>query len=108
MTTDHAAAIAAAEARLAAAKAEVEDLRARLATEQAAAFTEPAGPRLATAQDGIAAARRRHPGRTRSELAAAGTSTTSDADATDITSVEGARREARRRAALRRPAGGAA
>ena len=35
--TNHAAAIAAAEARLAAAKAEVEDLRARLADELAAA-----------------------------------------------------------------------
>lgn len=75
MTTTHAAAIAAAEARLAAAKAEVEDLRARLAAEQAAAKAageprdEVEAPRRLTAADGREAARRRHPGRTRSEVA---------------------------------------
>ena len=100
--------IEAAEARLREAQQEVDRLRAVLTAEHTAAQT---GPRLATAADGIAAAGRRHPGRTRSEIAAGtstGTSAASDADATDITSVEGARAEARRRAALRRPAGGAA
>ena len=102
MSADHAA-IKAAEARLAEAQADVERLRAQLTEEHAAA---QAGKRLLTWEDGVNAAKRRHPGRTRSETA--GTSTTSDADATDIISVEGARREARRRAALRRPTGGAA
>lgn len=120
MTADHAAAIAAAEARLAEAQADVERLRAQLAAEQAAAQS---APRLATAEDGRAAARRRHPGRTRSEVAANGTRTDAaayDGDApdpyirrtpqaeyterhgVDITTVEGARAEARRRGAARK------
>ncbi|MGR7027320.1 hypothetical protein [Geodermatophilus sp. URMC 62] len=89
MTTDHAA-IVAAEARLAEAQADVERLRAQLAAEQTA------GPRLATAADGVAMAQRRHPGRTRSELAkAAGT------DTAELTGAAAGIAEARRRAALR-------
>ena len=73
MTTDYEAAVAADEARLAEAQADVQRLTAALAAEQAAG--QSTGPRLATAEDGRAAARRRHPGRTRSEMAAAGTDT---------------------------------
>ena len=65
MTTTHgyAAEIAAATARLAAATAEVDDLRAKLAAEHAASKNaqqddEPTG-RAVTAQDGREAARRR-------------------------------------------------
>ncbi len=59
-TTDHAAEIAAAEATLAAAQADVERLRAQLTAEQG---TEQTGPRLATWEDGVRAARARHPRR---------------------------------------------
>lgn len=76
-TTDHAALIAAAEARAAAAHAEVADLREKLATEQAASRVvinnetfeerEMVGkPAQATVEDALAFIRRRH-GRTRSE-----------------------------------------
>ena len=131
MTADHNAAIAAAEATLAAAQADVDRLRAQLASEQVAEqAAEPAPRKLATAADGVAAARKRHPGRTRSEQAAS-TDTRTDAatfdgDAPDPytprtpqaayterygidpTSIEGAKAEARRRGAARRPRGGAA
>jgi hypothetical protein len=102
VTADHAAEIAAAEATLAAAQADVDRLRAALAAEQAAS-TEPTGPRLATAEDGIATARRRHPGRTRSELAA-GTGT-AEGEAPTLSGAAAGIAEARRRAVLR---GGAA
>jgi hypothetical protein len=114
MTTDHDAAIAAAEARLAEAQADVERLRAQLAAEQ---------PRKSTWEDGVAAARRRHPGRTRSETAAASREarpkSLSEAELNafvtrtpaaaytekhglDITTVEGAKAEARHRGAARK------
>jgi hypothetical protein len=62
-THDYAAEIAAATARLAAATAEVDDLRAKLAAEHAASKNaqqddEPTG-RAVTAEDGREAARRR-------------------------------------------------
>jgi hypothetical protein len=61
MTADHAAQIAAAEATLAAAQADVDRLRAALAAEHAASTAEQPAPRLATWNDGIEAARKRHP-----------------------------------------------
>ena len=128
MSTDHDAAIAAAEARLAEAQADVDRLRAQLTAEHTAA---QAGPRLMTWEDGVAAARRRHPQlqKAAEEAAAASREAARPAEPTenqfgravrtpaaayterhgvDIASVEGARAEARRRAALRRPTGGAA
>ncbi len=105
-TTDHAAAIAAAEARLAAAQADVERLRAQLAEETAASTAET--PKLATWADGVAAARKRHSGRTRSGTAAGdfGKAAEDAREGTDITSVAGARAEAGRRAAARLGRGG--
>jgi hypothetical protein len=100
------AALAAAEAAVAAATAEVDRLRAQLATEHAASVTEPTGPRLLTWEDGVAAARKRHPGRTRGEQTGADAGT-DDVQPADITSVEGARAEARRRGAARRTGGAA-
>ncbi len=92
MTIDRSAAIAAAEAAVVAANAEVARLTAQLAAEQTAGDQ---GSRKLTWADGQAAARKRHPGRTRSELAA-GTGTTNGIA------------EARRRAALRGGRGTAA
>jgi hypothetical protein len=119
MLTDHDA-IAAAEARLAEAQADVERLRGQLRAEQ----TEAAAPRLVTWEDGVQAAKKRFPGRTRSEVAAAGADTGTNAGPDfdpnspyivetpaarhlrvhgfDITSVEGAKAEARRRGAARK------
>ena len=71
MTAAHSAEIAAAEARLAEAQADVQRLTAALAAEQAAHATEPAPRKLATWADGVAAGKKRHPGRTRGELTAA-------------------------------------
>jgi hypothetical protein len=74
VSIEYAALIADAEARSAAARAEVDDLRRRLADDLAAAKSddrhEDAAPRRLTAEDGREAARRRHPGRTRSEAEA--------------------------------------
>jgi multidrug resistance efflux pump len=114
MTTDHDAAIAAAEARLAEAQADVDRLRAQLAAEQ---------PRKLGWADGIAAAHRRHPHlQTAADKAAAATREAArpqppgeldgpvartpaaeyaERHGVDITSVEGAKAEARRRGAAR-------
>ena len=113
-TADHADAIRAAEEALATARAEVERLRAKLANEQ---------PRKQGWADGIAAAHRRHP-----HLKAAADKAAADAREAarpqppgeldgpvartpaaeyaerhggDITNVEGAKAEARRRGAAR-------
>jgi hypothetical protein len=94
VTADRSAAIAAAEATLAVAQDEVARLQAQLADEQAAE------PRRMSWEDGVAAARRRHPGRTKSERAARGTADTGSGSGTAAGIAE-----ARRRAALR---GGAA
>ena len=96
MTADRSAAIAAAEATLAAAQDEVARLQAQPADEQAAE------PRRMSWEDGVAAARRRHPGRTKSERAARGTA---DTDSGSGSGTAAGIAEARRRAALR---GGAA
>jgi hypothetical protein len=115
MTTDHDA----AEQRLTAAQADVERLTAQLRAEQSG---ELPAPRRMTWDDGVEAARRRHPGRTRSEVAAAGSGTDAGPDfdpdspyiaetpaarhlrvhGLDITTVEGAKAEARRRGAARK------
>ena len=86
MTTDQSEALAAAEAAVAAAHAEVDRLRTKLAAEHAASVAEPTGPRLLTWEDGLEAARRRHPGRTRSAQAAGTDAGTDDAQPADITS----------------------
>jgi multidrug resistance efflux pump len=107
VTTDQAA----AEATLAAAQADVDRLRAQLSDEQAASAAEPTGPRLASWEDGVAAARARFPGRTVSERREAGSRDTrpqsaqaawAERQGLDITTVEGAKAEARRRGAARK------
>ena len=102
MIYDHEA-IEAAETRLREAQQEVDRLRAVLAAEHTA--EQPR--KLATWADGVAAAKARFPGRTRSEQAATG-SGAADGEAQELTGAAAGRAAARRRAALRRPAGGAA
>ncbi len=93
MTIDRSAAIAAAEAAVVAANAEVARLTAQLAAEQSAGEQ---GPRLATWEDGVAAARKRYP----AKATAAGTGT-ADGGAPELSGRALGIAEARRRAARR-------
>jgi hypothetical protein len=120
-TTNHAALIAAAEARAAAAHAEVADLREKLAAEQEASRTvagveilnetfEERGltgaPRQQTTEEAIAEARRRGGGKTRSEQLAAVSGIAAEIVArhkdSAATSASDGKAEAQRRIAARR------
>ncbi len=98
-TNNHATALAAAEANLAEVQADVQRLRAQLAGEE-----QPR--KLATWEDGQAAARKRHPGRTRSEMAAGNGD--AEGQALPLTGAAAGRAAARARAARRGFSGDAA
>jgi hypothetical protein len=122
-TPDHAAEIQAAETRLAEAQADVARLRGKLADEHAASTAEPAAPRLMSWDDGVAAARKRHPRLQKAADKAAATREAArpqppgeldgpvartpaaeyaERHGVDITTVEGAKAAARRRGAARK------
>ena len=103
--TDHAALISAAEARVAEARQEVDRLRAKLAAEQQS-DREAAEVHLLTAEDGRMEARRRIAERT-GRKAETGTGSAGGSADQQPTGVAAGIAEARRRGALRRPAGGA-
>jgi hypothetical protein len=114
MNADHAEKIAALEAAIRNAQATLDRIAAEEPTEPA----EPAGPRLATAEDGRREARRRHPSRsaastdgtaegsTTADPQESGGAATGTAGPRALTAADG-RREAQRRAA-RRTSGSAA